>query len=90
MINFQFLTPSKQAQNVEVYIDALQKALDEDDVKNIAISGSYGTGKSSFLKTFESKCDQKYKFLDISLATFQNDTKDISLVEKSILQQIFY
>ena len=90
MINFQFLTPSKQAQNVEVYIDALQKALDEDDVKNIAISGSYGTGKSSFLKTFENKCDQKYKFLDISLATFQNDTKDISLVEKSILQQIFY
>ena len=90
MINFQFLTPSKQAQNVDVYINALEKALDEDDVKNVAISGSYGTGKSSFLKTFENSCDEKYKFLDISLATFKDDIKDISLVEKSILQQIFY
>jgi len=90
MIKFQFLTPSKQAQNVEVYIDALRKALAEDDVKNVAISGSYGTGKSSFLKTFESSCYKKYKFLDISLATFKDDSKDISLIEKSILQQIFY
>ncbi|MEN4053903.1 hypothetical protein [Sulfurimonas sp. NWX79] len=90
MINFQFLTPSKQAQNVEVYINALTKALEQTDVRNIAISGSYGTGKSSFLKTFESNCDKRYKFLDISLATFKEDTKDISLVEKSILQQIFY
>ena len=86
---FQFLVPSKNAEKVSVYIDALNEALGQDDVKNIAISGSYGAGKSSFIKTFEDQ-HSKYNFLDISLATFQDKNKEMSLVEKSILQQIFY
>jgi len=89
--DFQFLTPSKNAEKIKVYCDALHEALEHEDVKNIAISGSYGAGKSSFIKTFEYKNkDSKYKFLDISLAAFKKEDKDISLVEKSILQQIFY
>lgn len=91
MSNFQFLTPSKNAEKIKVYCNALNEALEHEDVKNIAISGSYGAGKSSFIKTFEYKNkDSKYKFLDISLAAFKKEDKDISLVEKSILQQIFY
>lgn len=91
MSNFQFLTPSKNAEKIKVYCNALNEALEHEDVKNIAISGSNGAGKSSFIKTFEDKNkDSKYKFLDISLAAFKKEDKDISLVEKSILQQIFY
>ncbi|WP_417328609.1 hypothetical protein [Halarcobacter sp.] len=86
---FQFLTPSKNAEKVEVYLSSLKEALNNDDVTNIAVSGSYGAGKSSFIKTFESQNPQ-YNFLDISLATFKKEDKDLSLIEKSILQQIFY
>ncbi|WP_320035453.1 hypothetical protein [Halarcobacter sp.] len=88
-MNFQFLTPSKNAEKVEVYVNSLNEALECKDVTNIAISGSYGAGKSSFLKTFENENPQ-YNFLDISLATFKKEDKDLSLIEKSILQQIFY
>ncbi|RLA84249.1 MAG: hypothetical protein DRG78_01950 [Epsilonproteobacteria bacterium] len=88
-LNFQFLTPSKNAEKVEIYLDSLNEALNHDDVKNIAISGSYGAGKSSFIKTFETQ-NLQYNFLDISLATFNKENKDLSLIEKSILQQIFY
>ena len=88
-LNFQFLTPSKNAEKIGIYLDSLNEALNNDDVKNIAISGSYGAGKSSFIKTFENKNPQ-YNFLDVSLATFKKEDKDLSLIEKSILQQIFY
>ena len=88
-LNFQFLTPSKNAEKVGIYLDSLNEALNNNDVKNIAISGSYGAGKSSFIKTFETKNPQ-YDFLDVSLSTFKKEDKDLSLIEKSILQQIFY
>ena len=75
-MNFQFLTPSKNAEKVEVYMDSLNEALLHEDVKNIAISGSYGAGKSSFIKTFEDKYTD-YSFLDVSLATFKKEDKDL-------------
>lgn len=106
LLDFQFLTPSKNAEKVDIYLSSIDKALKNDDVKNIAISGSYGAGKSSLIKTFEKKKNNEkekirffrksnsinqYNFLDISLATFKsNDNVDLSLIEKSILQQIFY
>lgn len=93
---YQFLTANDKAENIDEYTKALNEALGDNKVKNIAISGSYGSGKSSFIKTFE-KNNAKYNFLDISLATFKNkdikdtDNKpDLSLIEKSILEQMFY
>ena len=50
---YQFLTPNDKAENVEEYSKALEEALSEKKVKNIAITGSYGSGKSSFIKTFK-------------------------------------
>lgn len=75
--------------------------LKHQDIKNIAITGPYGSGKSSILKTFENKYNGtlSYEFLNISLATFDivnpalDDEKRIKLnsdVEKSLLQQIFF
>lgn len=94
--NYQFLTPNENAEHIEEYSNALTEALENDKVRNIAISGSYGSGKSSFIKTFEKNNRYVgYEFLDISLARFnkdENDEKDInlSLIEKSILEQMFY
>jgi hypothetical protein len=78
----------------------------KEDIKNIALTGSYGSGKSSILKTFQKNYKGKdLKFLNISLATFkeekpefEKDGKEIKvdktellrLIETSLLEQIFY
>lgn len=82
---FHPLSPTDEAENCEIYLDAIDWALaNSDKIKNIAISGPYGSGKSSVIKTFIKKHNStKYKFLNISLATFkdvkqeeQKDTAD--------------
>lgn len=92
---YQFLTPNDEAEHIEEYSIALENALNEKKVRNIAVSGSYGSGKSSFIKTFEKNNENSvYEFLDISLAKFnknnETSTVDSSLIEKSILEQMFY
>ena len=100
---------NNQIINNDDYLKALLWALKnrkKENIKNIALTGPYGSGKSSILRTF-----QKYykgddlKFLEISLATFKeedaqfdengNETKpdkdkQLRLIETSILEQIFY
>lgn len=95
---FDALTPIDNASDKEIYFKALKEALFNDDVKNIALTGTYGSGKSSIIKTFQ-KRNEEYNYLNISLASFKEDIKpggDESeenlnrLIELSILQQIFY
>ena len=49
---YHSLTPINSADNCEVYMDALQEALQNPDIKNIAVTGPYGSGKSSVIRTF--------------------------------------
>lgn len=101
--NYKTLTP-KDDVLAHTYSEALEEALTNLDVKNIAITGGYGAGKSSFIKTFE-RNNPQWKFLDISLATFPSNPntntdantntppsneKILANIEKSILEQIFY
>ncbi len=101
--NFHPLSPTDDAENVDNYIQSLNWALkNKNRIKNIAISGAYGSGKSSVIRTFiKSSTNKDYKFLNISLATFkelkeqpnvpQNGDNDIlRLIELSVLQQLFY
>lgn len=95
-INFQKLTPVQDAP-----IDAYSKALDyvfrEKDIRNIAITGAYGSGKSSVIETYEKKHKRK-KFIHLSLAHFENDDmqsnysatrqKDIRTIEGQLLNQL--
>ncbi len=79
----------------KVYIHAISEALSKPNITNIAITGSYGSGKSSVLKTFRHKFENKFKILQISLASFEDQStskqKDLQKhLELSILQQIFY
>jgi len=92
---FAALTPTDEADKVEKYIDALTYALSKDPIKNIALTGPYGSGKTSIIKTFEKI--NKYKFLYISLATFKESLEEkgpnedqTNMIERSILQQMLY
>jgi hypothetical protein len=96
------LSPIRNLKEDNHYITALNWAIKnrrERDIKNIALTGPYGAGKSSILKAFQENCtDKDLHFLDISLATFKeekqkkdkNGNDKLRQIEISILQQIFY
>ncbi|HMI61939.1 MAG TPA: P-loop NTPase fold protein, partial [Puia sp.] len=75
---YHALSPVRNADQVDEYIQALDWAIkrrEENDILNIAITGPYGSGKSSILKTYiERHQDQGLHFLPISLATFKEDS----------------
>ena len=89
------LAPIVNGENQDIYIELLKNGIKDPKVKNIALSGPYGSGKSSIIQKFLSTppSNEKRKFLEISLADFDNniDPKEEECqIEKSILQQIFY
>lgn len=67
--NFDALTPLDNC-NQEQYNKALIWALksENEDIKNIALAGAFGSGKSSIILTFQ-KNHPEYRYLNISLAT---------------------
>lgn len=58
------------------YVSILKSAIDDEDVRNIALSGAYGSGKSSIIKTFERNYP-KYKCLNLSLAAFAEEFQSL-------------
>lgn len=49
---FEDLTPSYDV-DLGLYKEALDEAFNNKKVKNIAITGSYGSGKSSLIETYK-------------------------------------
>jgi hypothetical protein len=100
------LTPVNTADSDGHYSEAIEAALKNDDVMNIALTGPYGSGKSSIIKSFEKRNSSQtrdsdknntdtrksYSFLNISLASFSESEEkpDDILIERSILQQMIY
>ena len=66
------LTPITSADEDNAYSDMLRFALSQNKTNNIAVTGPYGSGKSSVLQTFQ-KQNPQWKYLNISLATFKDD-----------------
>lgn len=64
---FFSLTPDCNAERIDAYREAMDYALSQKDIHNIAVTGSYGAGKSSFLNTYFKTYDN---VLRISLAAF--------------------
>lgn len=96
---YEKLSPIKL--NEDLYLMEIDRGLFDEDIKNIALSGPYGVGKSSILKTYIDK-RPLYNYLNISLANFtkkedssesdKNGTKADILpeLESNILKQMFY
>lgn len=98
-IRLHTLTPSDKAEKIDAYLKSLNWALlNSKSIKNIAISGPYGAGKSSIIDTYIKNNRFTHKYLKISLATFQDLTggkkpdkeKLERLIELSLLQQLLY
>lgn len=91
-IKFNSLAPTESAEKTDIYFSALDWAIKEKNIKNIAMTGNYGSGKSSILNTYQKRNKNKKRFLNISLATFDKKDygEDENVIEKSILQQLFY
>ena len=74
-ISFNSLTSNK---NIDLerenpsFKQALDFAIHDDELKNVAITGNYGSGKSSLLDSYEAKYSNK-KFLHISLADYKEN-----------------
>lgn len=91
---FVDLAPTSNADPKGIYSSALTYATTNDKVYNIALTGPYGSGKSSIIHTFLKR--YKGNHLPISLASFLPDTEDKHLaidpqkIERSILQQMLY
>ncbi|WP_461791383.1 YobI family P-loop NTPase [Pedobacter sp.] len=82
------LSPIDDADKDGSYSKMLLWALnnrEEKDIKNIALTGPYGSGKSSVLKTFEKKyASDELVFLNISLATFKEEKGEAASKLKKI------
>ncbi|SIR92288.1 hypothetical protein [Microbacterium sp. RURRCA19A] len=104
-ISLRSLAPSYDEERHGVYLRALVRALrEQDDVRNIALTGAYGTGKSSVLQHLGELDEFKDRVLELSLSTVgvaeeQPDgstqtnpaawTKT-NLIQKEIVKQILY
>lgn len=53
-------------------VKEISAAINHDDIKNIAVTGPYGSGKSSILKTLTEDFKKDRKYLSISLATLKS------------------
>ncbi len=82
---FQKLTPTDEA-DISVYEEAIDFALKNNDITNVAISGAYSAGKSSVIESYKKKHGE-LNFVHISLAHFRNpDEEDVNTVRESVLE----
>lgn len=103
--HFERLTPINDIE-LKVYEEAINYVFENQDIKNVAISGAYSAGKSSILESYKRKHNE-LQFLHISLAHFQSpdleETKDAdnndheenvgvkeSVLEGKILNQLIH
>ncbi|MDU1912591.1 hypothetical protein [Fusobacterium sp.] len=96
MIKFYDLSPVNDI-TLDIYKEAISYSLKNNNIKNIAISGSYGAGKSSVLESYKNQEKDK-KFLHISLTYFKelddkedkNQILNINTLESKILNQLIH
>ena len=87
---FMSLSPTIVEKLDKVYVDALDVVIENENIKNAAISGHYGSGKSSIWQTYKNMRNIN-NVIYISLGDYcQGDEEgnSISRIEKQILTQI--
>lgn len=100
--NYNDLAPIDNISNGKEYLKALHWAIKNKRIKNIALTGPYGSGKSSIINTYLRKHPFiKAKHLRISMATFiesgvggNGESVKILVtpeqIQEGILKQLFY
>lgn len=101
---FHVLTPKTDITE-SIYFDAIDYALKNESVHNIAISGPYGAGKSSIIHSYikKRKLDKKqivegvYQINDITISLADLNTipnraikSSSNIIEYAILEQLFF
>lgn len=99
---YRDLAPIDNISNGKEYLKALHWAIKNRRIKNIALTGPYGSGKSSIINTYL-RCHPliKAQHLRISMATFVENGKydngkpakitvEPELIQEGILKQLFY
>lgn len=92
---FESLTPFADSE-LGIYESALDYVFEHPEIRNIALSGSYGAGKSSVLASYEKKHEKERNYLHISLAHFTDESEAASdqikesVLEGKILNQLIH
>ena len=105
-VKYESMAPKQlKDSKIEPYKTSFVEAIEDPSVKNIAITGKYGAGKSTILRSIVSSIEsreinwcqkEKKKVLWLSLACFSNNDEvknDDPLwrsIEKSLVQQMLY
>lgn len=103
-LQLRSLAPAYDPTRHGVYVDALVNAVARDDVRNIALTGPYGTGKSSILERLAAPEVLGKRVLQLSLSTVGKDESSdqtpadanpaagtkTNLIQKEIVKQILY
>ncbi|CAM8681439.1 MULTISPECIES: hypothetical protein [Leclercia] len=70
-LGYEALTPAVlEQEKAASYIEALNFAYSQPDIRNVAVTGPYGAGKSSVLKTWCQAKEGALRVLTVSLADF--------------------
>lgn len=96
-IGYKDLAPIDSISDGNAYLEALDWAINNPRVQNIALTGPYGSGKSSVIQSFL-KSHSGLKTINVSLAAFQENSQeeknpgrsDSDVIEEGILKQLFY
>lgn len=90
---FQKLTPINDIE-LGVYEDAMNYIFENNDIRNIAITGAYSAGKSSVLESYKNKSN--LNFIRISLAHFcsfsgkNNRDMTEAILESKVINQLIH
>lgn len=80
---FNSLTPDILDENKKVYTEALEFAFKNDDIRNIAITGVYGAGKSTIWNTYREYKSKKLgetsfkNIITVCLGKYEDNSKEI-------------
>lgn len=85
-LGFQKLTPISDA-DLSVYEEAIDYVFDNNDIRNIALSGAYSSGKSSILESYKKKHANR-RFVHISLTHFQSPEQDDGQVDEPVKESV--
>ncbi len=92
--NYEVLIPNNMIENKAE--DALEFALKNEKIRNVAITGQYSSGKSSMIQSYFGKYCKEKEYLNISLATFEKKEnanepiEESNSLERVIIEKLYY